>query len=171
MKMSGHIAVTAVAVVMGAAGLLYPIQQKINGLETEIASLDDLAPQTNVPLQIKAMHERITEADAVLDERTQALCPDSSAARLQFETALAAELLSSGLQRVSIDRTNGVPIHDIPTFVIEIVVEGTAAELHGFLRGLESLPWVNRVIHLDVHPGLGHRTVEMKIAVPLESES
>ena len=170
MKMSSQIAITAIVVIIGAAGLLYPIHQNISELEFEIEALGGSAAQIDVQTQIISMHERIAAAELAIEERTLFLCPDSSAARLQFETSLTSELVGAGLQRVSIDRTDGSPIHGIPTFVVELVVEGNATQLHAFLLGLESLPWVNRVIHLEVHPGLGRRTVEMKIAVPLESD-
>jgi len=171
MKLSSQIAVTAIVVVIGAAGLLYPIQESISDLEFEIQSLNDSAVEADdVQQQIVTMHERIAAAESALEERTLFLCPDSSSARLQFEASLTSGLVGSGLERVSIDRTDGSPVHGIPTFVVELVVEGNATQLHAFLRGLEGLPWVNRVIHLQVHPGLGRRTVEMKIAVPLESD-
>lgn len=170
MKLSSQIAVTAIVVIIGAAGLLYPIHQSISELEVEIASLGGSAVADDVQEQIVSMHAQIAAAETALEERTEFLCPDSSSARLQFESSLTAGLVESGLQRVSIDRTDGSPIHGIPTFVVELVVEGNATQLHGFLRSLEGLRWVNRVIHLEVHPGLGRRTVEMKIAVPLEAD-
>ncbi|MFT7462786.1 MAG: hypothetical protein ACI9EF_001128 [Pseudohongiellaceae bacterium] len=169
MNMSSQIAVTAVAMVIGSAGLLYPLHQSITELEVEVESLEESAAIDDVQSQIVAMHARIAEAEVELEGRTLVLCPDSSEARLEFETALTLKLVASGLQRVSVDRTKGTPIHGVPTFVIELVVEGDAVELHTFLQGLESLLWANRVIHLEVQPGLGRRTVEMKVAVPLES--
>jgi hypothetical protein len=169
MKVSSPIAVTVVAVLLGVAGLLYPIQQNIAELESEIETLGDSLPQADIEIQIGVMQQRIAELESALEERTLVLCPASSASRHQFETALTSELFNAGLERVSIDRASGVPIHGIPTFVIELVVEGDPGQLYEFLRGLESLPWTNRVIHLAVNPGLGRRTVEMKIAVPLES--
>ncbi len=170
MKLSSQIAITATAVIIGAAGLLYPIHQSITELESEIESLGSSSAADDVQEQIVSMHAQIAAAESSLEERTLFLCPDSSAARLQFESSLTAGLVESGLQRVSIDRTDGSPIHGISTFVVELVVEGDASQLHEFLLGLEGLRWVNRVIHLEVHPGLGRRTVEMKIAVPLEAD-
>lgn len=168
MRASSPIAVTAVAVVVGIAGLLYPVHKTIVDLEGEIETLGESVVQADLELEIDVMRQRISELDAALEQRTLVLCPGASAARHQFETAVTAELVNAGLERVSIDRATGVPIHGIPTFVIELVVEGDAIQLHEFLRGLESLPWANRVIHLAVNPGIGRRTVEMTIAVPLE---
>lgn len=172
MKLSAQIAVTAVGVLIASAGVLIPIQQTKAGLEEEVASLQlQASTGVDVEVQIDVMRQEIAELEQALETRTVKLLPDTSEAKHAFESALQSQLFAAGLQRVSMDRQAGAPIGGTPTFQLDLVVEGEAKELHGFLVGLESLHWVSRVLALDVSSGVGRREITMTLAVPLEASS
>ena len=172
MKLSAQIAVTAVGVLIASAGVLIPIQQKKAALLDEVASLQ-LAASTgvDVDVQIDVVRQQIEELEQTLESRTVVLLPDTSEAKHAFESALQSQLYAAGLERISMDRQAGAPVGGTPTFELDLVVEGEAKELHGFLVGLESLHWVSRVLALDVSSGMGRREITMKLAVPLEATS
>jgi hypothetical protein len=106
-----------------------------------------------------------------LTSREFTLCPDTPEARNQFESLLNVQIQEAGLSRISMDRQAGYGLGDTPSFSISLVIEGDAFQLHTFLRGLESLEWLTRVLKLEIQPGDTERRIKMQIAVLLEDGS
>ncbi len=170
MSLSSNIVVTAVVLLVVSGGLLYPVHSSITELESSIEQLEVGGNiESNVPQQLAAIQEELEELRARQDDRDYALCPDTPEARNEFETALQKEIRSAGLGRISMDRQAGFGIDGAPSFNIALVVEGDAFQLHSFLRGLESLEWVTRVLKLEIQPGDVERRIKMQIAVLLEN--
>jgi hypothetical protein len=172
MTLSSNVVVTAVVLLVVSGGLLYPVHTSISDLEATIAELEGTkSAESDVPRQLSAMQDQIEELHLSSSDREFSLCPDTSEARNEFETALQNEIHGAGLGRISMDRQAGFGIGDVPSFTISLVVEGDAFQLHNFLMGLESLEWLTRVMNLEVQPGDVERRIKMKISVLLENNS
>ena len=172
MKLSGHVAVTAVVILVASAGVLSPLQSAISDVRDSVDELHAAVPRSaNVQAELESLLDRIAEFEASVEQRTVGLCPNTPEAANAFEAALNAELRRSGLQRLSMDRRNGSPVGGVPTFNIELSVEGTASQVHDLLGGLESLRWLSRVMQLNVAKGRSVRTVDLSIAVLLETDA
>ena len=60
---------------------------------------------------------------------------------------------SSGLNSVKMDRQAENRSGKVPSFSIDLVVEGDAFALHKFLEALEGTRWVTRVLSIAIEPG------------------
>lgn len=172
MKLSSHVAVMAVGILVLSAGVLAPLGSSIKEVQR---SVDDLSTSTgpDVPaeVELQILMERIAEFEAALASRPVKLCSGTPEATNAFESALADQVRLSGLRRVSMDSGPGSPISGFKTFTIDLSVEGTASQLRALLAGLESLPWVNRVLRLELKKGDSVRKVDLRIALLLETKS
>jgi hypothetical protein len=172
MTLSSNVVVTAVVLLVVSGGLLYPVHSSINNLEGTIAQLEvNGEVDTAVPQQLKAVQEQLEELRRNSSDREFVLCPDTPEARNEFETALHRKIRDAGLARISVDRQAGFGMGEVPSFTISLVVEGDAFQLHNFLRGLESLEWLTRVLKLEIQPGDVERRIKMQISVLLEDNS
>ncbi len=172
MSFSTHVAVTALALLVLCGGVLYPVHTSITELESSLVTLEQNdSVESTVPQQLAAVQDEIEVVRASFSDRDFSLCPDTPEARNELETALHREIRSSGMSRISMDRQNGFGLGDVPSFAISLVVEGDAFQLHNFLKGLETLTWVTRVLKLEIQPGDEERRIKMQIAVLLENES
>ncbi|GJM22553.1 MAG: hypothetical protein DHS20C15_24680 [Planctomycetota bacterium] len=172
MKFPTHIIVTVGALVIGSAGVLYPINTNIDELRNEIQVME---AQRNgdelVSAELRATQDRIAALEAEMESRTKELCPNTPAGRHAVETAVHERINRSGLRRISMDRQPSVMGPETPAFGISIIVEGDAFELHEFLVGVESLKWVTRVLSFNIQPGEEQRRITLQIAVLLEDAS
>ena len=172
MNLSTNIAVTALVLLVVSGGLLYPIHSSISELEATVEQLEAEGNQgADLSSMLRTADEQIEQLRQEVAAQDITLCPDTPEARHQFENALHSQVQSAGLNRISMDRQEGFGTGTVPSFVIALVVEGDAFQLHNFLRGLESLEWVTRLLKLEVQPGDSQRRIKMQIAVLLEDES
>lgn len=170
MKLSGHVAVTAVGIVVASAGVLSPLASSISRVKASVVTLNETmgpAPQAQAELEI--LLERIAGIEAASAVRPVTLCTGTPEAASAFETALADQVHAAGLRRVTMVSAPGTPIDGLETLVIDLGVEGSASQVHALLGGIERLPWVSRVLRLELKKGQSVRKVELKIAVPLEN--
>jgi len=58
-----------------------------------------------------------------------------------------------------------------PCLVIELVVDGDGSSLNRFLRSIEEMSWVTRVMSLSIEPGSSVRRINIQVAVMLERSS
>ena len=172
MTLSSNIVVTAVVLLVVSGGLLYPIHSSISELEVTVAGLEAAGEiETDVPQQWKSVQEQLETLRVSSSDREFTLCPDTAEARNEFESSLHAEIRNAGLARISADREDGFGVGNVPSFTIALVVEGDAFQLHNFLKGLESLQWLTRVLKLEIQPGDVERRIKMQISVLLEDNS
>ena len=172
MTLSSNVVVTAVVLLVVSGGLLYPVHTSISDLEVTIAELEGTKNvESEVPQQLSALQDQLEELRSNSSDSEFELCPDTPEARNEFETALHRQIRDSGLGRISVDRQAGFGMGDVPSFTVSLVVEGDAFQLHNFLKGLESLEWLTRVMNLEVQPGDVERRIKMKISVLLENNS
>jgi len=172
MNFSTNVAVTAVVLLVASAGVLFPLHGSISELETDLVSLETQADdESAVPNRISEINQDLAQLEESQSSREFTLCPDTPEARNQFETLLNREIQSAGLSRISMDRQVGYGVGGTPSFNISLVIEGDAFELHTFLRGLESIEWLTRVLKLEIQPGDTERRIKMLIAVLLEDGS
>lgn len=171
MSVTTQVALTAMGLVVATAGVLYPINSTIAGLESEISVLEaDRTGDELVAAQLRSVQEEVDARLAETDSREVILCPNTSAGRHGVETAVLQQVGASGLRRISTDRQPSVMGPEVPSFGISLIVEGDAFQLHEFLEGLESIKWLTRVLTLDVQPGSEERRMSMQIAVLLEND-
>jgi hypothetical protein len=172
MKSSTNVVVTAMALLVVSGGILLPVRNSIASLEASVDSLDQSSiGDSGVPEKLELIGEQLEQLQAGMDDREWILCPDTPGARNEFENALHRQIESAGLDRVSMDRQDGVAIAGVPSFTISLIVEGDAFQLHEFLQGLEQVRWLTRVLTLEIQPGSDERRIKMKIAVLLEDNS
>lgn len=172
MKVPTQVAATALGLVVATGGVLYPINSKIDSLESEITVLK--AERTGdelVSAALRDVQDRIDKVNSEIESRDKILCPNTPASRYAVESAVLERVTAAGLRRVSTDRKPSAMGPSTPSFGISLIVEGDAFQLHEFLRGLESLKWLTRVLTLDVQPGSDQRRTSLQIAVLLEEES
>lgn len=172
MKISSHVAVTAIGLVLLAAGVLAPLGSTISEVQLNLETLKaQTGPVVSAQAEIEVMMQRITEVESAIAQRPVRLCPATSEAANAFEAAVADEVRRAGMKRVSMDRRPGTPIGGLSNFEIDLSVEGTASQLHALLVGLESLPWINRVLRVELRKGQAKRLIDLRIAALQESES
>lgn len=172
MKLPTHIIITAGAMVIASAGVLYPINTSIDELRNEIQVMEAARNGDElVSAELRATQERIADLEAEMESRTKVLCPNTPAARHAVETAVHDRINRAGLRRVSTDNQPNVMGPETPAFGISLIVEGDAFELHEFLVGIESLKWVTRVLSFNIQPGDEQRRITLQIAVLLEDAS
>ena len=55
-----------------------------------------------------------------------------------------------------------------PCLIIELVVDGDGSSLNRFLRSIEEMSWVTRVLNLSIDAGSSVRRITIQVAVMLE---
>lgn len=177
MKLSTQAIVTAAGLLLVSAGALMPVRGDISELEQAVTQLEsETLLDDSLDMQLDVVRQQLAELGEQQAAREFHLCPDTPESRNALEGALLAAMQKAGLVRVSMDRKPGAPIAQLPSFVIALVVEGGAYQLHDFLRAIERLDWVTRVLKLEVQQGDlrqqgDRRRIQMQLAVPLEKTS
>ena len=172
MKIQGRIAAVAVALLMASAGVLYPIRGSMNTAAADVERLQgDLARDAGV-------HEELRDAQAAMESVKQriaarpfGLCPATPEAQHEWEASLMAQVESSGMHSIRMDRREEASAGGYATLTMELVLEGDASALQRFLQSLEGMRYVTRVTSLSVEPGNLVRRVNLQIAVMLEQKS
>ncbi|RKY21863.1 MAG: hypothetical protein DRQ55_02750 [Planctomycetota bacterium] len=171
MKVSGHIAVTAIGILAVSAGVLIPLGTSIADAGSSVELLKPtVGPEIPVQTEIEVLLQRIADVEGQTAARPQQLCQDAASDTNAVESALAETVRRAGLRRVSTDSKPGPPIGGLGSFVINLDIEGTATQLHELLVGVESLPYVIRVLKLELKKGQSVRDVSLTLAVLLDSE-
>jgi hypothetical protein len=171
MKISGHIAVTAAGVVLASAGVLMPLGSSISEASESIDQLrQTIGPEIHVQVEIQSLLGRIDECEDQISNSDVQLCPDTPSATNDFESALADAVAETGLRRVSMDSAPGQPLGGMNSFVIDLGVEGSATQLHELLAAVEQMAWVTRVLKLELMKGEAVRTLQLRLAVLLETD-
>ena len=171
MKIQGRIAAVAVALLMASAGVLYPIRGSMNTAAADVDRLEaDLARDAGV-------HDELRDAQAAMESVKQriaarpfGLCPATPEAQHEWEASLMAQVESSGMHSIRMDRREEAG-NGYATLTMELVLEGDASALQRFLQSLEGMSYVTRVTSLSVEPGNLVRRVNLQIAVMLEQKS
>ena len=171
MKVPTQVAATALGLVVATGGVLYPINSKIDSLESEITVLKaDRTGDELVSAALRDVEDKIDSLEEEIEARDTILCPNTPASRHAVESAVLQQVSAAGLRKISTDRKPSAMGPNTPSFGISLIVEGDAFQLHEFLRGLESLKWLTRVLTLDVQPGSEQRRTSLQIAVLLEND-
>lgn len=169
MKVTAHIAITAVVILAAAAGVLFPLRANIEQSQRDVEVLEsERLHDASTSVKLEDVKRQIAEFRQQHEGRNYDLCPDTPAARSTFEQSLVAKMREVGLRRVSMDSQAGVKIGEAPAFVISLVVEGQPHQMHELLLGLEDMRWLTRVLEIDVKSGGESRRTSMEIAVLLE---
>jgi len=172
MNIQGRIAGVAVALLMATAGVLYPIKGKLGEASSDVERLEgDLERDANVHEQLVAAQLAMEDVQKRIAARPFGLCPATPEAEHEWEAALMAQVESSGLHSIRMDRREEARDGGYSSLTMELVLEGDAGALQRFLQSLEGMRYVTRVTSLSVEPGGLVRRANLQIAVMLEQKS
>jgi hypothetical protein len=169
MKPAARIAVVAIAMLAASAGALYPLQGSLREKSTEVKLLEaDLGRDSSVHEQLMSAHATRRDVELRMSERAFRLCPNTPEAEHEVESNLLQRVEGSGLKSSRMDRRNESLDGGNPCLVIELVVEGDGSSLNRFLRSLEEMNWVTRVLSMSIDAGTSVRRIDIQVAVMLE---
>ena len=169
MTPGARIAIVAVLLLVASAGVLYPLHGSLGEATTEVELLEaDLARDSGVHDSLMAAHMQRLEVQKRMSERAYRLCPDTPEAEHEVESNLLQGVEASGLASIRMDQRNDLLDGAIPCLVLELVVDGDGHALNRFLRTLEEMSWVTRVLSMSIEPGANVRRMNIQIAVMLE---
>lgn len=169
MTPAARISVVAVLLLIGSAGALYPLQGSLRERQTEVELLEtDLARDAGVHEQLMSAHATRREVEKRMSERAFRLCPNTPEAEHEVESDLLQRVEKASLKSVRMDRRNESLDGTNPCLVIELVVDGDGTSLNRFLRSLEEMAWVTRVISMSIDAGTSVRRINIQVAVMLE---
>jgi len=169
MKFTAQILLTAVIVLVCAAGVLFPLRSTIERTQGELEVLESERLQdASTSVKLEDVKRQIAELEGQLDGRSYDLCPDTPSARHAFEQELNGIVREVGLERISLITRTGTRVGEAPAFSISLVIEGRPQQVHELLVGLEALRWLTRVLEIDVKSGGETRRTSLEIAVLLE---
>ena len=172
MNIQGRIAGVAVALLMATAGVLYPIKGKLGEASSEVDRLEgDLERDANVHEELVAAQLAMEDVQKRIAARPFGLCPATPEAEHEWEAALMAQVESSGLHSIRMDRREEARAGGYSSLTLDLVLEGDAAALQKLLQSLEGMRYVTRVNSLSVEPGGMVRRANLQIAVMLEQKS
>ena len=172
MTPAARIAVIAVIMLVASAGVLYPLRGSLGEATTEVELLEaDLGRDAGVHDQLMAAHALVREVEQRMSERAFKLCPNTPEAEHEVESNLQSRVEEAKLQSVKMDRRNETLDGSDPCLVFELLVDGDGQALNRFLRSLEELSWVTRVMSLEVASGANTRRINIQVAVMLERRS
>jgi len=169
MKPAARIAVVAVLLLCGSAGVLYPLNGSLREAGSEVELLEaDLARDAGVHDELMRAYARRREMQDHLSERAYKLCPNTPEAEHEVEGNVQSLVEGAGLQSLRVDRRNENLDGTTPCLVFELLVNGDGQALNRFLRALEDMNWVTRVTSLSIEPGDAVRRITIQVAVVLE---
>ena len=172
MNIQGRIAGVAVGLLMATAGVLYPIKGSLGEASADVERLQqDLARDSGVHAQLLEAQRAMEDVQKRVAARPFGLCPATPEAQHEWEAALMAQVESSGLHSIRMDRREGLLEGGYSSLTMELVLEGDAGALQRFLQSLEGMRYVTRVTSLSVEPGGLVRRFNLQIAVMLEQKS
>ncbi len=172
MKPAAKISMTAVALLMASAGVLYPLHGSISEAGGTVASLSsEIERDANLHEMLTAARERLAAVQERLRNTSTRLCRNTPEAEHEFETSILELVDLTGLQSVRMDRRPEAQIGKHSGMLIDLVVDGDGLQLFDFLRQLEDKPLVTRVLMLSVEPGQDTRRVTIQVAVMKEQKS
>ncbi len=171
MKFGMHITVTAMVLVLVAAGVLLPIYNGVSELESQVEALEsEQARAVQVMDAFKDVQEKKLELEEHIAGRQFRLCPDNQEAFHQFETNLLELVRHAGLNSIRTERAQKPVNGSFRYLAWDLTVDGDAFALDSFLVSLETLDWVSRVLSLTIESGEEVRRISLKIAVMLEQK-
>jgi hypothetical protein len=172
MNIQGRVAAVAVGLLMATAGVLYPIKGSLGEATGDVDRLEqELAHDGNVSEQLEAAKEALEDVQARVAALPFGLCPATPEAQHEWEAALMAQVESSGLHSIRMDRRTEARAGGYSSLTMDLVLEGDAEAMQKFLQSLESMRYVTRVTSLTVEPGGLVRRANLQIAVMLEQKS
>ena len=172
MKPGARIAIVAVALLGASAGVLFPIHRSLGEAKTEVGLLQaDADRDAGVHDELLAANAKRREVEQRMSERAFRLCPNTPEAEHEVESNLQSRVEDSKLQSVKMDRRNETLDGSDPCLVFELLVDGDGQALNRFLRSLEEMSWVTRVLSLEIASGANTRRVNIQVAVMLERKS
>jgi hypothetical protein len=163
------IVMIAMGLLTASAGVLYPVRSAVRGAREDVARLEqELGRERGLRAEAMRVRRELEQTQQSLSQRVLRLCPDTPEAQHEFEAGLLGAVESSGLSSVRMDRRRDLLDGDQTCLVIDLVVDGDAQALHRFLRVVEGLPWVTRVLSLSIDPGAAVRRITLQLALVLE---